>query len=76
MAKSVHSKEYRLLLTRLRRVRLESGLTQVQVAKLLRKPQSFLSKCEAGERRLDVLELQKLARIYKKPLSFFLPKDW
>jgi transcriptional regulator with XRE-family HTH domain len=76
MSKSVHSKEYRLLLARLRRVRLEAGLTQQQVAKLLRKPQSFLSKCEAGERRLDVLELQKLARIYKKPLSFFLPKDW
>ena len=35
------------------------------------KPQSFLSKRESGERRLDFVEVQELARIYKKPLAYF-----
>ena len=34
-------------------------------------PISFLSKCESGERRVDFVELQHLARIYRKPLSYF-----
>src|SRR5438309_10993375 len=44
---------------------------QVQVAKLLSRPQPFVSKSESGERRVDFVELQHLARIYRKPLSFF-----
>jgi transcriptional regulator with XRE-family HTH domain len=47
------------------------GLTQAQVARKLSKPQSFVSKLESGERRVDFVELQQLAKIYKKPLSFF-----
>jgi hypothetical protein len=35
------------------------------------KSKSFVSKVELGERRLDHVELQKLARIYRKPLAFF-----
>ena len=34
-------------------------------------PISFLSKCESGERRVDFVELQHLARIHRKPLSYF-----
>lgn len=72
MSKSVYSKEYRTLLERLRQARLGAGLTQQQVAKLLRKPQSFVSKSELGERRLDPVELKRLAKVYGKPLQFFL----
>jgi hypothetical protein len=39
--------------------------------KKLGRPQSFLSKCESGERRVDFVELQHLARVYRKPLSYF-----
>jgi len=74
MSKSVYAKEYQTLLTRLRQARLAAGLTQQQVAKALRKPQSFVSKSELGERRLDPVELQRLAKVYKKPLQFFLSK--
>jgi hypothetical protein len=41
------------------------------VARKLARPQSFVSKCESGERRVDVVELQEFARLYGKPLSFF-----
>lgn len=72
MSKSVYSKEYRSLLARLRQARDAAGLTQQQVAKRLKKPQSFVSKSELGERRLDPVELKQLAKVYGKPLQFFL----
>jgi transcriptional regulator with XRE-family HTH domain len=51
--------------------RKDAGLTQAQVARMLGRPQSFVSKFESGERRVDFVELQRLARIYRKPISFF-----
>ena len=51
--------------------REESGLTQVQVAGKLKKPQSYVSKIERGERRLDVIEFLELAEVFKiDPLEF------
>ena len=64
-------REYRSFLQRLKQAREEAALTQTQVSKKLGRPQSFVSKCESGERRVDFVELQHLARIYKKPLSYF-----
>lgn len=58
---------------RLREARRQAGLTQVQVAKALGRPQSFVTKCELGERRLDLVDLHRFAKVYRKPLSFFLP---
>ena len=63
---------YRLFLTRLREARLAAGLTQVEVAAKLHRPQSFVSKCESGERRVDVGELIEFARLYGKELTFFV----
>jgi len=59
-------------LRRLKQARQEASLTQVDVAKKLRRPQSFVSKVESGERRVDVIELAEFARLYRKPLSFFV----
>ena len=72
MSKSIYSKEYRLVLVRLKNARINSGLTQRDVAKIIGKPQSYISKCESGERRLDVTELNRFAKLYKKPLTFFV----
>ncbi len=47
--------------------------TQVDVAKALARPQSFVTKCELGERRIDPIELQTFAALYRKRLSYFLP---
>lgn len=70
--RSSHSPRYRRFLRRVKQARVEAGLTQEQVAAALRRPQSFVSKFESGERRLDVIELQDLAKLYRKPLTYFL----
>lgn len=41
----------------LRDIRVEANITQVELAKKLNKPQSFVSKYEAGERKLDIIEV-------------------
>ena len=61
MEKSIYSEEYQQLCELLRVLRREAGLTQVEVAKRLDVPQSFVSKYESGERRLDVIELRHVA---------------
>jgi transcriptional regulator with XRE-family HTH domain len=66
-----YHKAYREFLARLVDARKQAGLTQVEVAKRLGKAHSFISKCELGERRVDFVELQQLAKIYNKDLSFF-----
>lgn len=58
MEKSVSSKEYELFLNLLRDVRQRSGLSQADLANRLGETQSFVSKCERRERRLDVIELR------------------
>lgn len=64
MKKTIYSKEYKDLLQQLKRARKKSGLTQAEIAKRLRKPQSFVSKIENGERRLDVIELKRISKLY------------
>jgi len=46
-------------------------MTQTGAAKALARPQSFISKCECGERRVDYVELKELAELYKVQVSFF-----
>jgi hypothetical protein len=46
------------------------GITDV--AARLRKPQSFVSRCESGERRVDVVELKAFAQLYRRDLDFFV----
>lgn len=67
--------DYRAFIARLIRARREAGLKQADVADQLGKPQSYVSKCEAGDRRVDVIELVRLARIYGKSLDWFVAED-
>ncbi len=60
------------MLQRLKEARRRAGLTQAEVAATLHKPQSFVSKCESGERRIDVIELEDFAKLYGKGVQFFL----
>lgn len=72
MGNSLHAKEYQLTIKRLREARLGAHLKQEEVAAKLNKPQSYISKIERGERRIDVAELAALAKIYKKNLDHFV----
>lgn len=56
----------------LRKLREDAGLGQEDLGKLLGKTQSFVSKCESGDRRLDVIELQEFCRALNIPLSDFV----
>ena len=69
---SIYSKEYAAFLKRLKGRRQELGKTQVEVAKSLKKPQSFVSKIESGERRLDPLELKAVAGLYGVSVDWLL----
>ncbi|WP_414546050.1 helix-turn-helix domain-containing protein [Nostoc sp. CCY0012] len=76
MGGSIYSLRYQAFLKRLRQAREEANLTQVEVAKKLNQPQSYVSRCESGERRVDVVELTDFAVIYQKPLDFFVDFDF
>ena len=62
MAKSIYSAGQERLQKLLREVRKENGLTQSDLAARLKKPQSFVSKYESGERRLDLVELEEICK--------------
>lgn len=68
---NVYSPAYQEFIARLRLARNEAGLTQVEAARILKKPHSYVSKCELGERRVDFIEALVFAKLYKKPLAFF-----
>jgi len=54
--KSQHKPQYRKLRTFLRHMRSHAGLTQIELAKRLRVPQSYIYKSESGIRRVDLTE--------------------
>jgi transcriptional regulator with XRE-family HTH domain len=58
MEKTIHSQAYSIVLRLLRRQREHANLTQSELASKLDETQSFVSKVERGERRLDVIELR------------------
>lgn len=71
MTKSVFSKQYERFKQLLIEARKKAGLTQVELAERLSRPQSYVSKYERGERRLDVIEFLDLAEaIGIEPIEF------
>lgn len=71
MDRSIRIKEYQDFALKLKNARLEANLTQVKVAKKLKRPQSYISKSEAGKQRLDIVEIKKFASLYKKDIDYF-----
>ena len=72
MGKTIYSKGHRVLIARIIKARKETGLRQEDVAELLGRTQSYISKIEAGQRRVDIIQLKEFAKIYKKDLDFFI----
>ena len=74
MARSQSVTPHEQLLSLLRLVRTEAGLTQADVAQRLKQPQSIVSKYESGERRLDILELREVCHAIGVPLPEFVDR--
>jgi transcriptional regulator with XRE-family HTH domain len=72
MAKAQHSQAYRLLPLFLREMRELAGLTQRDLGKLLKKPQSWVYNCESANRRVDVTEFIAWAKACEvEPMKAF-----
>ena len=71
MPKSTFTNEYAVFLRTLRQARDTAGVTQVDLARRLGMTQSAVSKCERGERRLDIIEVCRWCAVLKVPFREF-----
>jgi transcriptional regulator with XRE-family HTH domain len=69
--KGLFKKEYKVLLEQIYRLRLGSGLRQADLADKLGVPQSFISKIESGERKIDLVELRALCKALGSDINEF-----
>ena len=72
MKKSIHTNERSIFIGRLRKARTDAGLTQAEVAEKLGATQSWVSKVENGELRVEAIWLNRLAKLYRKDINYFL----
>ena len=72
MDKTIYTKAYSNLVGRLKKARSQAQLKQKDAAKKLNRSQSYISKIESGQLRLDIIQLKEIARVYKKSLDFFI----
>jgi len=72
MNKVIFTQDHKSIIKKLKEARVAIGLDQKQVAEKLSKTQSFISKIESGQRRIDIIQLKEFAKIYKKSLEYFI----
>lgn len=72
MNKTIFTKSHKYLVGRLIKSRKQAKLRQQDAARKLGKTQSYISKIESGQRRIDTVQLKELANVYKKKISFFI----
>jgi len=70
--KTIYSAEYRSIVDKLTKLRKRSGYTQKDVAKLAGVSQSYISKIENYQIRMDILQLKQFADIYQIGLEDLL----
>ena len=74
MTSSVFTKKYQVFKELLTKYRKDTDVTQQILAERLQKPQSFVSKYESGERRLDLIEFLEVAEALQFEPSEFIKK--
>lgn len=68
----LHTPKYTQFLEQLRQLRLQHGVSQVELSRRLEKPQQYVSRCEVGERRLDAVELIEWCEALGADVNVFL----
>jgi transcriptional regulator with XRE-family HTH domain len=74
MEKTIYTREYEIVLQLLKEARESAGITQVQLAKKLKQSQSFVSKIERGDRRIDIVQLRTICGIFGMTLQEFVTR--
>ena len=72
--KAKFSREYKVFLELLRAERKAANLTQDELAKRLRQKQGFVSKCESGQRRVDMIEARRFCIALGTSFAEFVKK--
>jgi hypothetical protein len=72
--KSLHTPAYDAILVLLRKMREDAELTQEEVAKRLSRTRTYVTKCELGERRIDLLEWIEFCRACRFDPAVFLAR--
>lgn len=62
--RSIYTDEYKHFINKLVEARKAAGLTQEEVAERIGQTQAFVSRCEQGQRRLDIIELRAFLRVF------------
>ena len=74
--KTIHDQRYIEVVALLRKARERAGRTQQEVAQMLGRPQSYVSKVETCERRLDYVELLQICRVLDATLGEVTPAEF
>lgn len=72
MNRYIYSQESKVLIEKLKKARTDAGFDQKEAAALVGVSQSYISKVESGQLRIDIFQLKKFAEIYKKNIEYFL----
>ena len=74
MKKKIYIAQRGRLVTLLREMRVEAGLTQTDLAVRIEKDQAYVSRYESGQRRLDVLEVREICKAIGTTLEEFVKR--
>jgi len=72
MNKTIFTESHKYLVNQLIKARKQAMLRQQDAARKLSRTQSYISKIESGQRRIDTVQLKELAAVYKKKMRFFI----
>ncbi len=68
----LYGKQHKQLVEKIKKARIEASLSQEELAEKLNKTQSFLSKVENGQVKIDAILLKELSKILNKNVNHFL----
>ena len=72
--RSLHSRDYAAFLKLLRSAREDAEVTQVELAKRLNQTQTWISKCERGQRRVDLIEMRLICNALRVDFGAFIKR--